>query len=193
MQTRYQLHEYNSAKRIDVKSVHWTNPSAIELSIEQWLTDNKIAVSITGGYATKRDSWECDQWRVAIWRKAESFIFETDYFTGTGHRAYSAINQLAVKRATAGLQVGSIAYRNAIRHIQKVSQTPHVASVLHSLVMDAISAEESFSSWCDNFGYSSDSIQAFNTYQACEKIRHDILKVITIKQLQELQELLQDY
>lgn len=44
---------------------------------------------------------------------------------------------------------------------------PTVADVLYSLFMDANAADESFSDWCDNFGYSDDSIKALNTYKAC--------------------------
>jgi hypothetical protein len=44
---------------------------------------------------------------------------------------------------------------------------PTVANVLHSLFMDASAADESFSDWCDNLGYSDDSIKALNTYKAC--------------------------
>jgi hypothetical protein len=44
---------------------------------------------------------------------------------------------------------------------------PTIADVLHSLFTDASAADESFSDWCENLGYSNDSIKALNTYQAC--------------------------
>lgn len=42
-------------------------------------------------------------------------------------------------------------------------------NVLHCLFIDAQCASESFQDFCDNLGYSSDSIQALNVYQACQK------------------------
>ena len=52
---------------------------------------------------------------------------------------------------------------------------PSIADVLSSLFSDAMAGNLSFNDWCDEFGYYSDSIKAFNMYQACcntaEKLR----------------------
>ena len=44
---------------------------------------------------------------------------------------------------------------------------PGVASVLHSLMLDAQALDQSFADWCDDLGYDDDSISAFDTYRAC--------------------------
>ena len=36
--------------------------------------------------------------------------------------------------------------------------------------MDAAVADETFSDWCSNYGYSDDSIKALNTYKQCTEI-----------------------
>ena len=44
---------------------------------------------------------------------------------------------------------------------------PKIADVLHSLILDAEASEYNFDDWCNDFGYSSDSIHALNIYKAC--------------------------
>lgn len=52
---------------------------------------------------------------------------------------------------------------------------PAVQDVLHSLFSDAMAGNLSFNDWCDEYGYSNDSISALNTYKQCcdtaEKLR----------------------
>jgi hypothetical protein len=98
-----------------------------------------------------------DAWRVSIGG------FETDYFTGLGHRKGGA------------------------------SIAPSAAGVLYSLLMDAEAHDMPFAEWCDNFGYSSDSIKALHTYQQCEETARALKKVFTSEQMAELREALQDY
>jgi hypothetical protein len=51
---------------------------------------------------------------------------------------------------------------------------PTVADVLHSLFSDASAADENFSDWCDNYGYSDDSIKALNMYKACTEVAQNL-------------------
>lgn len=44
---------------------------------------------------------------------------------------------------------------------------PKLEDVLHCLFLDSQAHDESFDSWCDNLGYSSDSISAKAVYDAC--------------------------
>ena len=89
-----------------------------------------------------------DAWRVTIGKqygnKAGQWV--TTYYTGVGHR-----NKLT-KRPT----------------------RPTVTDVLHSLFMDASAADENFSDWCANYGYSDDSIKALNIYKACIDIAQNL-------------------
>jgi len=89
--------------------------------------------------------------------------FETSYYTGTGHRKMN------------------------------VAVAPCAADVLYALLSDAEACETSFSDWCENFGYSNDSIKALNTYRECEELGRSLRKVFSTKQVSELREVLSDY
>lgn len=152
-----------------------------QVKIDSLLPAWDIAFSTTlMGATTRDDKWECDEWRVKLG------AMETRYYTGTGHRK----PKKGAFRTTA--RKGTVAYANWERaNLQPVA--PCAADVIYSLLSDAEAADMSFNGWCDNFGYSSDSISAFNTYQQCSTIGNDLQKVFTAKQRAELSELLQDY
>lgn len=121
---------------------------------------------------TKRDSWTCDEWRVAFQLRDRAPL-ETAYYTGTGHRAKPA------KR---------MSWDNAPRPV-----APTAGSVLYSLLMDASGADENFHDWCANYGYDSDSRKAHATYEACCIIRADVHKFFTATERAELAAILEDY
>ena len=75
--------------------------------------------------------------------------------------------------------------------VQKVS--PTLPDVLYSLLMDSSAADETFADWCDNYGYSDDSIKALETYQACVKEGQALAKAFTPAELQDLRDIFQDY
>lgn len=122
-----------------------------------------LPVKINYHRETQRDNWNCDQWSVAI--KNKNGITEyTDYFTGLGHR-----NKKYNK-----------------------PQKPKIVDVLSSLVLDAQAGDESFSNWCDNFGYDSDSISAFSTYQACENTAKMLRRCFDAETMKKIKEITQD-
>lgn len=132
------------------------------------------------GETIKDNNWECDEWRVKLG------TIETHYYTGTGCRKPKP----GAFRTTA--RKGTVAYANWERaNLQPVA--PCAVDVIYSLLSDAEAADMSFNDWCDNFGYSSDSISAFDTYQQCCAIGQDLRKVFTAEQRARLSELLQDY
>jgi hypothetical protein len=57
----------------------------------------------------------------------------------------------------------------ALRVFRDISMlcAPTAYDLLYCLRSDAESVNESFDSWCSNFGYDNDSIKALNTYNAC--------------------------
>lgn len=83
--------------------------------------------------------------------------------------------------------------RKSNKYGEKKPVSPSAASVLYCLLSDADAINYSFSDWCDNFGYSSDSISALNIYQACGKTADQLAKLFTRQHVAKLQELLQDY
>lgn len=70
---------------------------------------------------------------------------------------------------------------------------PSKAEIMHCLIMDASAADENFTDWCDNYGYSDDSIKALNTYKACIETAHALRKYIGREDLAAIAELLKDY
>ena len=48
---------------------------------------------------------------------------------------------------------------------------------LHSLTLDADADGMSFRDWCDNFGYSDDSLNALDIYRECCKTAEQLRKV----------------
>lgn len=101
-----------------------------------------LPVKITYVGETTRDGdRKCDQWRVEISNKLG--MWSTDYFTGLGLRN---------KPDAWG---------------QRKPKKPSVADVLYALFMDASASDYNFSDWCDEYGYSDDSIKALNVYKDC--------------------------
>ena len=49
------------------------------------------------------------------------------------------------------------------------SKTPTESDLVWSVVIDSEALNESFKDWCDNFGYTTDSVKARATYKACQR------------------------
>lgn len=107
-----------------------------------------------------------DNWKCDQWRvtiSSKAGFNYLDYFTGLGRR-----------------------FRNKpIR--------PKVADVLYSLILDTSAADENFFDWCENYGYSNDSIKAMNIYKECLEIAQILRKHFSPDTLRQVRELLQDY
>jgi hypothetical protein len=117
---------------------------------------------------TKREDWACDQWEVTIeWSNQRgNGQFVTDYYTGLGLRSKPK---------------QSLVESRPIR--------PKIAEVLHSLFLDASASDYNFSDWCEEYGYSDDSIKALNTYKQCLEIATNLRKAFdaeTRKQIEEV-------
>jgi len=70
---------------------------------------------------------------------------------------------------------------------------PHVAGVLYSLINDSNAIQYTFEEWADCYGYDTDSRKAEKTYYACRENGEKLSKVIPVKILESLAEVLQDY
>lgn len=110
----------------------------------------------------KSDDWRetSHEWIVTI--NDQSF----SYYTGLGHREAQTFTKVEFDR---------LKYKNltdaGVQELLKISKPtpPKLDDVLHSLVMDADACEMSFDEWCDNFGSSTDSRKALETYLACQE------------------------
>ena len=125
-----------------------------------------IEIRLAGERTT--DGWRHDLWIVTIGQGAGEWT--TEYKTGTGHRSKS-------------------------RHQwdQPRPVKPSKASIVHSLMLDAEALCQSFTDWCDNYGYSNDSLQAFDTYRLCCSIGEKMRKTFSHSRLNAMREALIDY
>lgn len=161
-----------------------------QLKVNQKLTEwfNEFSAFYTG--EGSQDNWKFDGWKITITgpnKKKQTF----DYKAGLGNRNLSAIDKQNLK--SYGFRYGTIAYKNYIRTANWVIYKPCAADALFCLLLDADSGLRTFSEFCNEFGYASDSIKAFKTYQACQETTDNIKSLFNSKQIEELKELLQDY
>lgn len=145
---------------------------------------------IRGPIKSKGDEWKetADQW---------IFIFDgsitSDYWCGIGHReerkglfSMDREDYKRLKDATLtdhGLKI--------FVGITK-PKPPKLDDLLSSLAMDSRAENESFKSWCSDFGSSDDSISALNTYRACQEAGEKLRK-LGFRDLEALREHYQDY
>lgn len=176
--------------------------------VAQFLADNKIKVSHQFlGFAKNINGqdWQADRFLIKF------KDVEFDFNVGIGNRlsdnkldkscyTWSALCKEAL-RELKGMYSDCNKVLYSVDHIptkydkthKNMAVAPTPASVLYCLISDSEANEYSFNDWCDNFGYNNDSIEAFNTYQACCKIGKDLLRVFTRTQIESLREILQDY
>lgn len=106
---------------------------------------------------TTRDGWKCDQWRIEF--KNKNSFWSTDYYTGLGCRSKPKSKWDTAK-----------------------PQKPKNIDILYSLFLDADAANENFDDWCDNYGYSNNSIKALNIYKSCLETATAIRKYFSPEQ-----------
>jgi hypothetical protein len=138
------------------------------------------------GAGLKRDGWECDGWMLELSHKNNTEYF--DYFTGIGHRVVPKLDKHLIMREYKGSRMLAAKLAEKAKPV-----TPEVCGILYSLILDGEALHTSFSDWCDNFDYDSDSIKALNTYQACTDNAKKMRRVIDNPTLELLREALQDY
>jgi hypothetical protein len=159
----------------------------IETAITEYLKAQGVTFMAVGGVASNRDGWECDAWLCKFQRQGKEMF--SDFYTGTGHRQLTKAGEFELRRAGKS----SARYLESIKARHSVAVAPHVASVLHSLLLDSSSAEQNFHDWCDDFGYDKDSIKAQGIYNACCETLTKMRSFFTGTERQAMQEILQDY
>jgi len=140
-----------------------------------------------------------DQWSITLADKNLSEKF--DYFTGLGHRAEpTEYDKMTARYSLHGVTLKDIAQRTIcgrryLAHLETLRKpkAPHIADVLHSLVMDSSAVGQSFSSWCDDFGYDKDSRKAESIYRSCQENSDKIHRLFGHTNMAALAEALQDY
>jgi len=118
------------------------------------------------GETVRNENWHCDAWRITITNPINNIEITTDFFTGLGHRSKPK------HRFDTGRPV-----------------SPKIADVLNSLVLDSAAMQLSLPDWCDEFGYSLDSVSARAIYDDCCKTGHKLRRMFSSAELLRLQEL----
>lgn len=97
-------------------------------------------------------------------------VMDQEYCSGSAHRIYS-------KGGPANV------------HAESIAKTPTMADVLHCMVMDSLCVDgNTFDEFCDELGYSSDSIKDRLVYDGCQKT----LRIMR-PYMKELQPLFENY
>lgn len=147
--------------------------------------------TIHHGLQKNGESWEHDKFTVIFGGIA------FDYSQGVGHSCLiytksakygsEKIKGLTFKRDSE--KAGYTVFSDSSRYIKR----PHLADFLYSVLMDSSLAGESFSDFCANCGYDTDSRKALEIYLKCQENGEKLRKVLTNSKWQQCQEILQDY
>jgi hypothetical protein len=136
-----------------------------------------------------------DHWSVCFTKRygdGDEVSEDFDFFTGLGHR-----EKPQWKHGVTGYgngpepRPGSLLYEQWEK--QAKPQAPHIADVLHSIILDSSAAGQSFESWCDEFGYDTDSRKAEDIYRACQENADKLARIFNANDREALTQALQDY
>jgi len=129
-----------------------------------------------------------DHWKVNIYYNGNNY--STEYITEIGLRKLSnpivkeGLNKYYNKITNEIKNQFDAAKANWLKVV-----TPEDADVMYSLLMDAGCSIESFDDFCENLGYSNDSIKALNIYLKCQKTKASLVKLLGYKNFEELSKL----
>jgi hypothetical protein len=132
------------------------------------------------------NKWEHDRWNTSI--SLRGATLRQVFHTGSGHRLHPKTPD-----DLRGVHPSSLAIHDFRRANPAKPVAPCAANFLHSMLLDAQGAEDTFSVWCSEFGYDTDSRRARDTYDVCQGIRDDLHSVFRRDELATLEEMLQDY
>lgn len=128
------------------------------------------------------------EWRYVL-RKGDKIVHQGPYYCGMARVALPPRLRKAVSSPYPGRTV-----HDREQWLKWGQPTPPTAAdILYSLFSDAAGADQSFKSWARDLGYSTDSIKAFKTYQACQDIADALRCGFTQDEYTTLEELLRDY
>ena len=133
--------------------------------IEKLVCDklNELNITFRCEYCGEKQRWGAIQDSWEIIFSSPHCVVSFDFFAGLGHR-------------------------NERRIVQ-----PSSATALYCLSSDFVSIKGGFKVWCENTGYSDDSISAFKAYKLCVKNSKKLSKVFYAAQIYDFQKILTDF
>lgn len=122
----------------------------------------------------KDSDWQSLNWKVTL-LKGKQEVITADYSCGIAHcpaKNKQWQSALAKRNAIASeIETGfpsKAGWNDKVFPVKGPKIEPQINDVIFSLVMDSdVLNYCGFEDWCDNFGYSSDSIQAKGIYDCC--------------------------
>ena len=169
-----------------------------DLRIAEYLREQAIIISPVFVRALSGE-WPHDLFHVTL--QSPSHMFSTEFKTGTAFRLGVKENRLTV-RERAAIKTVKALYPSRKTVTAPVSVAgwlkhhailPAQASILHSVLVDAAAADQSFDDWCGDYGYNDDSLADQRTYQLCRDLLRDLRALLTTEQRSHVQTLLEDY
>lgn len=191
--------------------------NSIDLAVAKFLEENKISYEFHYAGEGKDKDWEYDIFMVSF-KDSKGTKKNFEFKTGIGHR----IN-VDVKKSNFGIMpIKEQQFIKELKELLKVKTgspvhfklsdiktirspygkpyhavayavAPTQASVLYCLISSIEALDQSLEDWAGYFGYDIDSREAERIYFACKDEAIKLKAVFTNKQIEELQELLQDY
>jgi len=136
-----------------------------EGEIEKLICDklNELKIAFRCEYCGEKQGWGAIQDSWEIIFSSPYHVVSFDFFAGIGHRRNGCV------------------------------LPPSSASVLYCLTSDFVSAEGGFKVWCENTGYSDDSISALKAYKLSVKNSKKLNKVFSAAQIYDFQKILTDF
>lgn len=64
-----------------------------------------------------------------------------------------------------------------------IEETPTVEDILNAVALDAMSGEDGFEEFCQEFGYDTDSRRAYATWEACVRMLNDLREFLGSQEL----------
>lgn len=139
------------------------NTVQIKETLQKMLSDNNVDFHSIFVAKIKRDDWECFKWTVVFTHKITKETTLVDYHKGLAH----------VKNGK--------------------PTAPTIDEIVYSLNMDAQIGRESFEDYCSNFGTNQDSIKEYKIWESCKEAVKQLEKLFTKEQINQFDEIFEDY
>ena len=153
--------------------------------VEALMQEAGVTCIILYSGAITKDKWECDKWSATFQRGKAHVSF--DYFTGLGLRKSSKPTPEHVSRRPNTLD--AIKWKAAFL----LPVNPKVLDILYSLHSDSEAASQTFTEWCENYGYDTDSRKALALYDECLRQYGKFSEVFTLREREEMVKFFEDY
>lgn len=158
----------------------------IDMEVDDFVLERGIIYKAMYEGESLEDGWAYDLWKVTF----DDVAFE--FKTGLGLR------KLEPWGSSAGVfdggpqpTKGTILYKQWQDTAKPVK--PSAASVLHCLLLDYSACDQSFASWCSDFGYDTDSRKALSIYEECQKNADKLKSLFSPDEISTLATLVEEY